>query len=140
MQATKLKEAGNEAVKEGKYAVACSYYDKGIPYLHFAFPFLNEKHIVESEEGHEEEIKKAAELSHILRTNKALCYLKMQDYHAAITEVGSLYRSHVVHNGAGEAAGQCEGALSPWLGEEQVRNAPWGGGRLGSLLEGESGQ
>lgn len=103
--------------------VACSYYDKGIPYLHFAFPFLKEKHIVEGEEGHEEEMEKGAELSHALRTNKALCYLKMNDFHAAITEVGLLFLFDLVQHRLGEAARERESFVSTRCGARQVWNA-----------------
>ena len=83
----KLKEQGNESFNKKDYITACSSYDKGIPYLHFAVPFTSEPDIIESDKEHEEEIKAGQELAFILHNNKAMCCIKLGDYHAAIVEV-----------------------------------------------------
>ena len=129
----KLKEQGNESFNNKDYITACSSYDKGIPYLHFAVPFTSESEIMEADKEHEKEIKAGQELAYILHNNQAMCCIKLGDYHAAIAEVWVGISFYVVYGGLEQTAPEREGAVSSWTGEVQIRTVARGSGRSRGL-------
>ena len=136
----KLKEQGNESFNKKDYITACSSYDKGIPYLHFAVPFTSEPDIIESDKEHEEEIKAGQELAFILHNNKATCCIKLGDYHAAIVEVWIGISFDVVHGSLEQAATEREGAVSSRTGEVQIRTVARSSGGFRGLSCSRSGK
>lgn len=89
--ANEYKEAGNASFKTGNYASAVSMYDKAVMCVQWAKKAIVDDDDYETlEPPSKEDNEQAFTLLQSLRTNKAACFLKMEDYMGAIKEVREL--------------------------------------------------
>ena len=86
--ANEYKDTGNASFKAGNYASAVSMYEKAVTCVQWAKKAIIDDDDYETlEPPTKEDNDQAFTLLQSLRTNKAACFLKMEDYTGAIKEV-----------------------------------------------------